>query len=509
MPTAQFLPKDSSHRDAKLACGMSMFMPGLGQLYNQEPRKATFFLAAGAVNYLFIFALLLMTPLMHLLRGFGESNQVRLNSALVGSLSNLHAGSGAFFILLSLFFAFALFAARDAYDKAQFFQRKALYRDHFLEMPEAASGSYLFHLSILLSCLILAFFFLIPPAPREQLTVFEFKQSVENAKVNKEATRFSNHAARAGGVRDLRRPTAVAQKAATAPATAPANAPAAAPKVATLPRPVQPSTPKPNLPAITPPAVKPLLPTPSNSSLSPANRPVALAPQMMPSAAVSNHQAGLSLPTVTTSGASSFMLPKIVSDSSPTGPVKIASALPGGSASAPNSIMLAPVPVGARSGLPSGSANSSLGPAPTRSNNSTGSAPRGPGVVGPVLHEGGRDEAANSDGGKEKEGIAVTPVDFGAYMTQLQARIKRSWFPPKIGRSKRVKVVFNISRDGQLSRLRLVNSSGLTASDQAALKAVEAAAPFMPLPKGAPADVDIEFTFDYNVFNGLGAERLN
>ncbi len=503
MPTAQFLPRDSSPRDAKLACGMSMFLPGLGQLYNQEPRKATLFFAAGAVNYLFIFALLLMTPLMHLLKGFGESNQVRLNSSLVSSLSNLHAGSGAFFILLSLFFAFALFAARDAYDKAQLFQRKALYRDHVLEMPEAASGSYLFHISILLSCLILAFFFLIPPAPREQMTVFEFKQSVENAKVNKEATKFSNHAARAGGVRDLRRPTAVAQKAATAPAAAPkpilqAIAPPQAP------------TPEAK-PAARPPAVHPLLPTPSNSSLSPANRPVALAPQMMPSAPVSNHQANLSLPVVTTSGASSFRLPQIVSDSS-TGPVKIASALPSGAGSAPNSDTLSPVPVGARTGLPSHSSSSfapAPAPAPVRASNSSGSAPRGPGVVGPVLHQGGREETANSDGGKEKEGIAVVPVDFGAYMTQLQARIKRSWFPPKIGRSKRVKVIFNISRDGQLSRLRLVNSSGLTASDQAALKAVEAAAPFMPLPKGAPADVDIEFTFDYNVFNGLGAERLN
>jgi hypothetical protein len=33
---------------------------------------------------------------------------------------------------------------------------------------------------------------------------------------------------------------------------------------------------------------------------------------------------------------------------------------------------------------------------------------------------------------------------------------------------------------------------------------VENAAPFRPLPAGAPEDVDIQFTFDYNVFGGGG-----
>jgi TonB family protein len=56
-----------------------------------------------------------------------------------------------------------------------------------------------------------------------------------------------------------------------------------------------------------------------------------------------------------------------------------------------------------------------------------------------------------------------------------------------------------------MSNLRLANSSGVTAADEAALKAIETAAPFHPLPAGAPADVDIEFTFDYNVFNGGGS----
>lgn len=89
-------------------------------------------------------------------------------------------------------------------------------------------------------------------------------------------------------------------------------------------------------------------------------------------------------------------------------------------------------------------------------------------------------------------------------MADLQRRIKRAWFPPKGNESKRVMVVFKVHRGGEMSNLRLDHSSGLAIADQAALKAVENAAPFRPLPPGAPDDVDIQFTFDYNVFGGGG-----
>lgn len=36
------------------------------------------------------------------------------------------------------------------------------------------------------------------------------------------------------------------------------------------------------------------------------------------------------------------------------------------------------------------------------------------------------------------------------------------------------------------------------------MTAMQNASPFAALPDGAPADVDIEFTFDYNVFHGGG-----
>lgn len=93
-----------------------------------------------------------------------------------------------------------------------------------------------------------------------------------------------------------------------------------------------------------------------------------------------------------------------------------------------------------------------------------------------------------------------TAVDFGPYMAALQRKIKRHWFPPKHQKkTKHVVAVFRINRDGELSNARITNSAG-KASDDAALAALKEAAPFDKLPKNSPEVVDIQFTFDYNVF---------
>ncbi|CAN5726058.1 hypothetical protein BH10CYA1_BH10CYA1_50180 [soil metagenome] len=93
-------------------------------------------------------------------------------------------------------------------------------------------------------------------------------------------------------------------------------------------------------------------------------------------------------------------------------------------------------------------------------------------------------------------------VDFGPYMADLQRSIKHNWSPPKNNESKRVVVIFQVSKEVRVSKLRLDRSSGVATVDQAALKAVGNAEPeFGALPEGAPEFVDIQFTFDYNVWN--------
>ena len=99
----------------------------------------------------------------------------------------------------------------------------------------------------------------------------------------------------------------------------------------------------------------------------------------------------------------------------------------------------------------------------------------------------------------------ITEPDFGPYMKELQRRIKMNWSPPKGNESKRVVVLFSVSRDGSLLKVKVYKSSGVPASDQAAIQAVKLTAPFKVLPPEYRGDsVDIQFTFDYNVF---GASR--
>lgn len=95
----------------------------------------------------------------------------------------------------------------------------------------------------------------------------------------------------------------------------------------------------------------------------------------------------------------------------------------------------------------------------------------------------------------------VDGINFAPYMAQVQQHIKEHWHPSSFNKSKHTVVQFKIHRNGSISQLRISSSSGIPEMDQAALNAINQAAPFPPLPAGAPSDVDIEFTFDYNVFH--------
>ncbi len=108
-------------------------------------------------------------------------------------------------------------------------------------------------------------------------------------------------------------------------------------------------------------------------------------------------------------------------------------------------------------------------------------------------------EPSSEPSNQSSSSEAKPDIDFGPYMAALQRQIKRAWFPPKGNQSKRVTVLFTVDKSGVLSDLKLAETSGVTAADDAALRAVRSAAPFMQLPSGSPPRVDIKFTFDYNV----------
>lgn len=118
----------------------------------------------------------------------------------------------------------------------------------------------------------------------------------------------------------------------------------------------------------------------------------------------------------------------------------------------------------------------------------------------------GYGNAGNPGGGGGAPGIdSIREPDFGPYMRELQRRIKMNWDPPKGNESKRVVLLFKIAKDGRLLSVRVFKSSGIPNADKAALNAVELTAPFKRLPpEFRGASIDIQFTFDYNVFGATG-----
>lgn len=528
-----------TQRDPNMAGGLSFILPGMGQVYNGEQRKGMLFMLVGILNYVVLGFLIFSGSLLEALQQFSTTNNMKINQELYLSVGQLHFGSPASLLILFLIFIFSLFAARDAFDHAAHVQRKQLYSDSSLEMPEATSGSYIFHISILIACFVLAFFFLIPPPPRSQVTDIEFIQNEENTKEPPKTQKRAAHNSKAGGKHDPTKPSVQPSPAPKAPSK-PAEqskpspqpvqkpAPTPTPKASPAPTPSPTPTPRPTpVPSPHPsPSPSPTpRPTPSPSptpSPTPSLMPKIPTPFFAPSAAPSPHPSPapspVSMPKV--GGPTLAPMPRAGvgsgSASAPgpaPSPIAVASASGASGGGGPPT----PVPVGGGSTQRGGGTGPSSGaPAPTRAGrgNGGGSSAAGggspgiavaPSVARPSGGGGGSGEAGNPDDGPGRPSVAARKdVDFGPYMADLQRRIKRAWFPPKGNESKRVKVIFKVHKDGQMSNLRLLVSSGLTIADQAALKAVENAAPFRELPAGAPDDVDIEFTFDYNVFNGGG-----
>ena len=516
-------------RDPNMALMMSI-IPGLGQFYNGESRKGLLFLCAGVINFITFLCILFNGPILSALDSFGRNFNIAPNQQLIHSMGEMGIGSPASLVLLGLFISFIAFSMRDAFEHAAHRRRKSLYADVILEMPEATSGSYLLHVSCMIAFLILAFFFLIPPPPRVQITDIEFIQNQEEVKKKVKSRRKAEHNSKDAGKRDpTKRPTppSPAPKSASKPAPKaqpkpqqPAKAPSPTPKSSPSPRPTPRPTPTPSRTPSPSPTPRPT-PTPSPTrapSPSPAPKaaptpfnipnPFAKAPAS-PRSAPSPVPAPVSVGNV---GAPSVPAPRIASASgaaqggpapAPIASIKTGSSGGGGSRS--------PVPImagGGSSGSKHGGGSPGPAPAPSKAGSGSGGGSSGPSLAVapsvPAPRGGGSGQGVQGNPEKDGEGrpslAAEKDIDFGPYMADLQRRIKRAWFPPKGNESKRVMVVFKVHRNGTMSNLRLARSSGLAIADQAALKAVTNAAPFRPLPAGAPEDVDIQFTFDYNVF---------
>ncbi len=89
--------------------------------------------------------------------------------------------------------------------------------------------------------------------------------------------------------------------------------------------------------------------------------------------------------------------------------------------------------------------------------------------------------------------LAVKP-DYSSYKLDMDRRLRRAWLPTR-HKYGEVKVTFRIHQDGHVSDIAIAKSTGDSELHQDALEAVERAAPFRPLPSGAPSSEAADFTF--------------
>ena len=295
--------------------------------------------------------------------------------------------------------------------------------------------------------------------------------------INKNTKNRADKNSQAGGKHDPKRPVSLPQ---TAAPKAPAKKPSS-------PAPKKPAAQKPKPQAKPQSATKPQAQKPGASKpqqqapKKPAPKPQAPKPTVTPS---------VPKPAVNPSSNFNIPIPKsaIPQIAQPTtAPVTSAPKIGGGSSGAAGK---------------SGSASPSFSPT-TSSRGGSGGGGRFSNSTGSGRGNIGNPGPGNPNGAPGID--AIKEPDFGPYMKELQRRIKMNWDPPKGNESKRVILLFSITRDGRLKSVKVHRSSGLEAADRAAMDAVKLTAPFRPLPPEFKGEsVDIQFTFDYNVFGVSG-----
>jgi TonB family protein len=119
----------------------------------------------------------------------------------------------------------------------------------------------------------------------------------------------------------------------------------------------------------------------------------------------------------------------------------------------------------------------------------TGTNPAGTAAQGTPDGEAGRRGSATGNPlGTSAFGSAIAGLDnpdfrFSYYLDQLLSAIDSKWVRPPLGEGVEATISFRIQRNGSLSDLQVAVSSGYNSFDLAALRAVQNASPFPPLPR--------------------------
>ena len=131
--------------------------------------------------------------------------------------------------------------------------------------------------------------------------------------------------------------------------------------------------------------------------------------------------------------------------------------------------------------------------------------------VSKVASLGGADELQRGNGGGDKGFAENGPIsfetqwyDWGEYAEGMVRRIRVNWLSImpdliKTGMKGHLVIRVTIHRDGRLSDIEILQSSGVPPYDFAAKKALEMSSPIAPLPKDFPNETErVTFGFFYN-----------
>ena len=115
--------------------------------------------------------------------------------------------------------------------------------------------------------------------------------------------------------------------------------------------------------------------------------------------------------------------------------------------------------------------------------------------------------AAAKPSSEETQDTISLDTDDKRYVTYAQAikeRIAGQWKYPQEARKKRMEgrlvALFSLNREGALTRMEIIRSSGHEVLDREAERAVQSAAPFPPFPSTVPVSrLNINVSIDYTL----------
>ncbi len=99
--------------------------------------------------------------------------------------------------------------------------------------------------------------------------------------------------------------------------------------------------------------------------------------------------------------------------------------------------------------------------------------------------------------------------NLAPYFDEIKRRVKRNWQPSSPGEEQLTVLGFTIQRNGQITGLRVVQTSGNQQVDRDALEAVRQSGPFDALPQSFKRDrLDIQFNFNIYIDRGSFSPNL-